>query len=279
MAKRSFYARFAWPILIAHVVLIPVACISAVRAVKSNRNDVSDWLPKDYDETRELGWFRKHFVADQFVLISWEGATLGEDPSGKDDDPRIAKLVAELEKARLPREDGSGDDPVFKPGGITTGRTVLQQLMAPPDRDGADQGHRAAERLAHRARRQADRRHGDAQRAAAKSLRRAIGRPVKRFGLIKHEPSPFFKALAAAGLTEDEVRLGGPPIDNNAIDEEGENSLVRLAGLAGSVGAQPVVLLAAQLPHDDGRVLVRRVQRGAVAGHRAGGAGSRWTRS
>ena len=54
MAKRSFYARFAWPILIAHVMLIPIACVSAIRAVKSNRNDVSDWLPKDYDETREL---------------------------------------------------------------------------------------------------------------------------------------------------------------------------------------------------------------------------------
>jgi hypothetical protein len=115
MAKRSFYARFAWPILIAHVILIPVACVSAIRAVKSNRNDVSDWLPKDYDETRELAWFRQHFVADQFVLISWEGATLGEDRTGKDDDPRLAQLVEELKNARVEREDGSGSEPIFKP--------------------------------------------------------------------------------------------------------------------------------------------------------------------
>jgi hypothetical protein len=52
MAKRSFYARFAWPIIIAHWILIPLAGVSAIRAIRSNRNDVSDWLPKDYKETR-----------------------------------------------------------------------------------------------------------------------------------------------------------------------------------------------------------------------------------
>ena len=102
---------------------------------------------------------------------------------------------------------------------------------------------------------------------------------MKRFGLIKHKPSPFFQALANAGITEDEVRLGGPPVDNNAIDEEGENSLVKLAGLAGLLGRQPVVLLAAQRSHDDRRVHVRRVQRGAVAGDRAVERHRRWTRS
>ncbi len=236
MAKRSFYARYAWPILIAHVLLIPVVCISALRAVKSNRNDISDWLPKDYDETRELGWFRKHFVADQFVLISWDGANLGEDPSGKDDDPRIAKLVAELKKARLENPDGSGPVPVFKAEGITTGRSVLNQLMAPPTSMGRNH---ATERLtgsligpdgkqtvvmAH------------LTEVASKNLRASIGRPVKRFGIVRKAPSPFFVALHNAGIADDEVRLGGPPIDNNAIDEEGENSLVKLAGLAGLLG-------------------------------------------
>jgi uncharacterized protein len=236
MAKRSFYARFAWPILIAHVILIPVICISAIRAVKSNRNDVSDWLPKNYDETRELAWFRDHFIDDQFVLISWDGCTLGEDPSGKDDDPRIAKLIEELKKAQLPREHEAGSDPVFKPEGITTGRTVLRQLMSPP----SDMGRRAAtERL------QGSLIGPDGKQTvimanltpeAGKRLRASMGRPAKRFGLIKHEPSPMWRAIFNAGLTEDQVRLGGPPIDNNAIDEEGENSLVKLAGLAGLLG-------------------------------------------
>jgi predicted RND superfamily exporter protein len=236
MAKRSFYARFAWPILIAHFVLIPVACVSAIRAVKSNKNDVSDWLPASYDETIELGWFRKHFVADSFVLISWDGAKLGEDPSGKDDDPRIAKLVDELKKARFTPPQGGADAPVFRADKITTGRTVLTQLMGAPSNMGRK---KATDRL------QGSLIGPDGKQtvimatlseAAAHNLRESIGRPKKRFGLISSKKSPFFQALENAGLSEEEVRLGGPPVDNNAIDEEGENSLVRLAGLAGLLG-------------------------------------------
>jgi predicted RND superfamily exporter protein len=72
--------------------------------------------------------------------------------------------------------------------------------------------------------------------AASKKLRKSIGRPTKRFGFIATAPTPLFQALAKAGIGDDEVRLGGPVIDNNAIDEEGEHSLVRLAGLAGLLG-------------------------------------------
>ncbi len=236
MVKRSFYARFAWPILIANVLLIPVACVSALRAVKSNKNDVSDWLPKDYDETRELAWFRQHFVADQFVLMSWEGATLGEDPTGKDDDPRIAKLVGELRAARMEDPKTGELVPVFKEDGITTGRTVLQQLMNPP----TDMGRiKATERLKGSLIGPDGKQTvimANLTETASHKLRLAIGRPAKRFGLIKHTPSPLFQALTNAGISEDEVRLGGPPVDNNAIDEEGENSLLRLAGLAGLLG-------------------------------------------
>ncbi len=236
MAKRSFYARFAWPILIAHLILVPVACVSAIRAVKSNRNNVSDWLPKDYDETRELGWFRDHFIADQFVLISWEGAALGDDPTGAEDDPRIAKLIDELDKARMADPATGESVRVFKEGGISTGRTVLQQLMSPP----SEMGRRAATERLKGSLIGPDGRQtvimANLTEVASGNLRAAIGRPAQRFGFISHQPSPFFQALTNAGITEDEVRLGGPPVDNNAIDEEGENSLVKLAGLAGLLG-------------------------------------------
>ena len=52
----------------------------------------------------ELRWFRKHFVADQFVVVSWPGCTLGDDPSqpdAKPDDPRIERLAKYL----VPNED------------------------------------------------------------------------------------------------------------------------------------------------------------------------------
>jgi predicted RND superfamily exporter protein len=236
MAKRSFYSRWSRWILVAHAVLIPVACVSAIRAVKSNKNDVADWLPRDYPETTELGWFREHFIADQFVLISWEHCDLGEDPSGKDDDPRIDKLVTALKEARLEREDGSGSDPVFKAEGVTTGRTVLTELMREPTSLGRRE---ATERLKGSLIGPDGKQTvvmANLSEPASKRLRKSIGRPVKRFGFIRQTPTPLFEALEKAGIHEDEVRLGGPPIDNNAIDEEGERSLVRLAGLAGLLG-------------------------------------------
>lgn len=130
MPKRSFYSRYAVHILVASAILIPIACRSAVQAVKSNRNDVADWLPADYPETKELEWFRDQFIADQFVLISWDGCELGADPSGKDDDPRITKLSQEMLKVRMPKEADPAEGPVFK--SVTTGRTVLNELMSPP---------------------------------------------------------------------------------------------------------------------------------------------------
>lgn len=67
----------------------------------------------------------------------------------------------------------------------------------------------------------------------SKSLRQAIGRGTKRGPLkVGRPPGELFAGLAACGITGDMAHLGGPPIDNVAIDEEGERTLVRLAGLS-----------------------------------------------
>ncbi|MBA3481878.1 MAG: MMPL family transporter, partial [Pirellulales bacterium] len=70
---------------------------------------------------------------------------------------------------------------------------------------------------------------------AAANLRQAVGRPIRKL-IMDDITSPMFQAIFAVGLTEDEVHLGGPPVDNVAIDEEGERTLMRLAGLAGLLG-------------------------------------------
>ena len=127
--RKDFFARNSLLILMAFFFAVPLLIQGAHRAIRSNTNKVADWLPKDYAETRELAWFRDHFIADQFVLISWDGANLGEDPTGADDDPRIAKLVDELKAARMKDPKTGEMVPVFKENGITTGRTVMQQLI------------------------------------------------------------------------------------------------------------------------------------------------------
>jgi predicted RND superfamily exporter protein len=234
MGKRSFLDKNATRILVVSVLLAPLACFGALKAIKGNKNDVSDWLPESYQETTELRWFRDHFLADQFVIISWDGCQIGDDPTGAQDDPRIAQLSEALLAQKLPASAKAEDRTVFKQ--VTSARTVMRELMSPP----TDLSRkRAVERL------KGSLLGPDGKQtcvmatltpAASAHLRQTIGRPVKR--LLRTVPeTPLWAAInSVPGLDASKVRLGGPPIDNTAIDEEGERTLVRLAGLSGLLG-------------------------------------------
>lgn len=232
MAKPSLLDRYKNKILILAVLLTPLACYGALKAIVNNRNDVSDWLPKSYPETIELRWFRKHFAADQFILVSWDGAELGEAHDGSQDDPRIQKLADALLAQKLPAKAGGGQ--AFTT--VTTARSVLKQLMSPPQELSRKQ---AIERL------KGGLIGGNGKQTvvmatlsadAAANLKYSVSQPKAGLGLKKWPVSPLYKALEEAGISRSEVRLGGPPIDNVAIDHEGEKTLLRLAGLAGLLG-------------------------------------------
>ena len=63
-------------------------------------------------------------------------------------------------------------------------------------------------------------------------LARVIGRPI----LGKPRGRLLELAVGICGISPENVRIGGPPSDNVAIDEEGTNTLVRLAGLSLIIG-------------------------------------------
>lgn len=236
MTQRTFFSRMAWPILLLIGLATPFIVYSAYRTVRSNSNRVQDWLPKGYVETVDLKYFREHFLGDQFVLISWDGCKLGGDPADPDsepDDPRIEKLAHAL----VPPDDAPVRDPrlqYFK--AVTTGRHLLSQLTGPP------LNMRYAEAL--------KRLQGliigpDGRQTcvmvsltddASNHLRELIGRGDTRLRRSKHKPGVLFDVLAECGVEKSTVHLGGPPVDNVAIDEEGERTLVRLAFLSGGFG-------------------------------------------
>jgi len=230
LMKRSLF------ILFLTFLITPFVFYGAFRAVTGSKNDVADWLPASYEETKTLGWFREHFVADQFIIISWEGCELGDkDQVAVKDDPRINKLADALRKQTLKPADGSPEFNCFKQ--ITTARGVLNELTAPPTELKYAE---AVKRL------QGSLIGPDGKQTcliatlsdkANKQLRFIVGRPIERkLTLKKKIITPLFLALAEAGITKEEVRLGGPPIDNVAIDEEGEKTLLQLALLSGGFG-------------------------------------------
>jgi len=236
LTQRTFFGRLAWPVLLLVGLATPFIVYSAYRTVRSNSNRVQDWLPKSFVETGDLAYFREHFLGDQFVLISWEGCKLGGDPADPDsepDDPRIEKLVHAL----VPPDDTPVRDPklrYFK--AVTTGRHLLNQLTGPP----SDMPYAEALKRLQGLVIGPDGRQTCVMVSltddASSHLRELLGRGETRLRRSKHKPGLLFDILAECGVEKNAVHLGGPPVDNVAIDEEGERTLVRLAFLSGGFG-------------------------------------------
>ncbi len=240
---RPAHSQLALAVLALFAFAAPLVLLAARGSVAGNKNKVEDWLPDRYQETQELRWFREHFGGNGFVVISWEGCRLGGDPSDPNadpDDPRIEQL------ARLLTENPSKEPDLQWKGGAhrpafhryfqaaTTGRRLLDQLTASPvelpyaiavDRlKGAligPDGHQTCVLVT-------------LSDEAIRDFRAVLGRRWE--GVARRRQGVLFDALWACNIPADQVRLGGPPVDNVAIDEEGERTLARLARLSCLLG-------------------------------------------
>jgi predicted RND superfamily exporter protein len=132
MLKPTFFARRALLILVVVFFFVPFALRGARMAVQGMKNDVKDWLPKDFVETAELDWFRKHFVSEQFVVVSWDGCT------GDAADERyrmfVAKLMPETAPSALLKNDGDEkQNPIQSPESTQDNQTPAADSDEPID--------------------------------------------------------------------------------------------------------------------------------------------------
>jgi predicted RND superfamily exporter protein len=73
--------------------------------------------------------------------------------------------------------------------------------------------------------------------AAIDNFRQVVGRHVPTGAMPwQRSPGVLIQALEKCGIDPETARLGGPPIENVAIDEEGDRTLLRLAGFSGLLG-------------------------------------------
>jgi predicted RND superfamily exporter protein len=237
--QKTFYARYSLIILMAFFFASPLILQSAQRAIKSNKNRVQDWLPQTFRETTELRWFRKHFIADQFVLVSWEGCALGgnpELPDSQPDDPRIERLARFLEPSG-PVKPGepAGYEGMFQK--VTTARRLIEDLTSKPSEVPYSE---AVKRL------EGTLIGPDGKQtcvvvmlsdAAIPNFRKVLGRHVANGSLPwQRKPGILWDALEQCGIDKTTVRLGGPPVENVAIDEEGGRTIARLGSLSAVLG-------------------------------------------
>ena len=142
--KNTFFTSHALKLLMLVTFLLPIVLMGAKITLRSNRNDVKEWLPASYRETDEYKWFQKNFTNETFVLVSWDGCTL--------DDERLkilsAKLMPDRGDTALPAK---GSEAVREVDQRPDGRRSDDGAAAESERS---RGDRPAPRLDHRARSQ-----------------------------------------------------------------------------------------------------------------------------
>jgi predicted RND superfamily exporter protein len=203
--------RSAIAVLCGLVGLLPLTVLGVSAAIRSNVNDVRDWLPAHFAETIQYREFREQFGSDEFVIVSWPGCNL--------DDERLEQLSANLSDRSLARKQ-HGAAPLFTR--VTTGSELVEQL--------------------------ATNRVGLSRSQAISRLQGTIIGPDGRLTCavitlsdearrnVRAVLGEIRAAAAEIGLPTAAVHLGGPAVVNDAIDQSSTNSLVRLAGLAAVVG-------------------------------------------
>jgi predicted RND superfamily exporter protein len=196
---------------VAAVLLSPLVGFGVVRAIRSNANDVRDWVPGHYPETRDYRWFRQHFGNEDFVVVSWQGCTLG--------DPQLAQFAIRLRQRNDFCEQQGAIAPFRR---ITTGSELVAQMTAEPVSLNRD---RVISRLT-----------GTIVGPDGQTTCAIITLNNLAQGQLKPALDEIYAAAADAGLAAYEIHLGGPPVVNAAIDRSSSQSLVRLAGLAALVG-------------------------------------------
>jgi len=207
----------------------------ARKAIESNTNKAEDWLPRNYPESVDLRWFREHFIGEQFVLISWDGCTLGNPE-------KLNWLVKKLIPDKALLDQASADSDLVQHAAwykkVITGPEMIDQLTSPPSSlDYNDAVKRLAGALV-----------GPVGRDAAGNSLGNESRTTCAVVYLTEEATRDNKTMRAAverisqiaadqcGIAADTIHMGGPPVDNITIDVEGERTLMRLAGLAGLVG-------------------------------------------
>lgn len=213
---KSFYTAWGLRILMLAVFLVPIVGMGALQAVRSNTNDVREWLPKEYEETRDYDWFQQHFGNEEFVVVTWDGCR-GDDPHEQD---RLELLTKKLKRATAVTKFGTEISIVRR---VLTGPSLIAELTKSPP-------GLTPEEVKERFRGFLFGIDGEVTCAVVTLTADAKQDLKATLNVIEH------LATKECGIPADSLRLGGPPVMNQAINASSARSLGQLAGLSGVVG-------------------------------------------
>ena len=223
--QKPFFARYSFLIVLITLFSLPLMWGGTKRALLYPRNNIKEWLPHGAPELEVHRWFQENFPMEQFIIISWEGCTI--------DDPRIPKL----QKALIPRRDTKGrivkedwDLRYFlkSMSGVDFAQLLLDNFPEMTKEE-------AIERLR-------------GTLIGIDSLNTCIMvnlTPDAEGENMLPQIRKIYSLCQECGIGSEAkslnelkkiVHLGGPPVDNVAIDLEGNRTLIRLGWLSCLVG-------------------------------------------
>jgi hypothetical protein len=205
-ADAALARRRARIVLVLCVLAAPLAAAGMVLSLGRMQNDVTQWLPADYPETQGFLRFLSHFDPEAFVLVSWPGCTL--------DDPRVADLAERLVGSPS-LEAGRSRSRYYSK--VVTGHSLVDTLTSPPINLAYDQ---ALARL-----------RGSLIGPDLRTTCAVFSMTPEGVANMRPALAELYEAAERCGLSRDELKLGGPPVDNVALDVAGEQSMLRVLGL------------------------------------------------
>lgn len=158
----------------------------------------TSWVPATLEERQQYDWFVANFEREAAIIVSWPGCTL--------DDPRLDRLADALES----RPDF---DELFER--VLSGRTVLEELTTDP--------------LALDRREAIDRLRGfvigpDGETTCLVAILTQRGNELRADAV-----EAVRREAEAAGVSRDEQRMSGAPVESVTIDEESGRTLYHFA--------------------------------------------------
>ena len=197
---RSFHARYARTIITILVVSTPVVGWGVNWAFELASNNIKQWLPKDFEETRVYEDFCRLFGTDDFALVSWDGCTV--------DDPRLEQFARALVPS--PDRPPSGDKSQrFK--SVLTGAEALAAMTAEPFGLPREEALRRLEGTLV----------GPGRNTCALVTYSEFGNLNRPATLEVLEEI----AVSQCGIDPQDLHLGGSTIYNTAIDIESERAI------------------------------------------------------
>jgi uncharacterized protein len=234
---QSIYSKYGYVIGVAMWLFFPFVLWGMFQSVRSNNNNINQWLPRDLPEREQYETFKAQFGSDEFAIISWASCSLKNknqlaklehfasiaqrattNQPGVSSDTMLDHISDQVENifSDKPTKSASLDARLFQ-SPILTGPRVINEMVKNLGLTQIEAATRLQGTLV-----------GKDGNATCAILRLTQAGSDDRIAVV----NAIQQSAHAAGLKDDDIHLGGGAVFNAHIDLESEAATNQLIPVA-----------------------------------------------